>query len=147
MQEISRIIKPSRAILPFFQLIIAAFTVAIVFVSYTYIPIKIIMLTACGVFTATGAFTVLIYFPLWFKHLQYSIDNETITKKSGAIFRFERTVKFSSIQFCDIISTPFSSHTSLNFLVLNVYGGKMLLLFLKKSEMDFILHRTGKDYC
>ena len=147
MQDISRIIKPGKAVLPLFQLISAAFTVAVVFVAYTYIPVRIIMLIVCGVFTAAGAFIVFIYFPLWFSHLQYSIDSETITKKSGAIFRFERTVKFSSIQFCDIISTPFSSHTSLNFLVLNVYGGKMLLLFLKKSELDLILHRTGKDYC
>ena len=72
---------------------------------------------------------------------------EYITKKSGVFFKVEQTVKFSSIQYLNIITSPFSKITGLNFIILNVYGGKMLLLFLRHSDSREILKYIGDDYC
>ena len=142
-----KVIKADRSILPVIQLITAAVTIVLSACAYKLIPIRIVMLSVCAVFAVIGLFLLFIYLPLWFRRLQYSVTNETITKKSGVFFNTERTLKFNSIQFADIISFPFSKHIGLNFIILNAYGGKLALLFLKEQDKKAILKNMGKDYC
>lgn len=142
-----KVIKADRTILPLIQLITAIISAMLTMASYKFISIRIVMLIFCGIFLLTGAFLVLFYLPLWFRRLQYSITNETVTKRCGVFFTTERTVRFSSVQFADIVSFPFSKFTGLNFIILSAYGGKIALLFLKEQDKKTLLKNIGRDYC
>jgi len=142
-----KIIKPDKNVLALIQVIIAAFAGASAYMIYTFIPMKNIMLFINVIFIFISAVADFFYLPLWFRKMQIVLGKDGIKKVSGVFFSFERTVNYTSVQFADIISFPFSKHIGLNFIVLNVYGGKMLLPFLKKQDKLYILKYIGRDYC
>ena len=142
-----KIYRADRTALNILKFAIVAVSALLAILSYEFIPFHKLMLFICILCTVLGCVIAFIYIPMWFTQLQYHVSPGYITKKSGVFFKVEQTVKFSSIQYLNIITSPFSKITGLNFIILNVYGGKMLLLFLRHSDSREILKYIGDDYC
>lgn len=131
--------KPDKNALLSVRLIVLALALFITGASKLYIPIDIIVIIiGIAVLTAVIFFDC-IYLPLYFSNLHYETDGETITKYSGVIFRTNRTVKFSTVQYTAVVTTPFSKATGLNFAILFVYGGQLRLIFLDHSDCAEII--------
>ena len=115
-----KIFFADKTFLSFLQSIILIVSALIVILAFNLIPIYMLMLIVCILFSAAGIFTVFIYLPLWFSHLRYYVGEKSITKRSGAFFTNEQTIKYSSIQYSSIITGPFSRITGLNFIIIYV---------------------------
>lgn len=132
-------IKPDKHALTSVRLIVLALAFLIAGAAKLYIPIDIIVIIiGIAVLTAVIFFNC-IYLPLYFANLHYEIDGNTITKYSGVIFRTNRTIKFSTVQYTALVTTPLSKITGLNFAVLFVYGGQLRLIFLNYSDCTEII--------
>jgi membrane protein YdbS with pleckstrin-like domain len=91
------------------------------------------------VFSVIGFFVEIVYLPLYFKSIKYYVSPKRVIKVSGVIVTSRQIVKTNSIQYTTVIGTPFSKCTGLNFMVLNTFGGQMVLYFLKKNDVDEII--------
>ncbi len=80
-----------------------------------------------------------IYIKLMLKNLIVYIDENEVTLQSGIIISCERRMKISRIELIYFIKTPFSKYTSLNFIVLCVYGKKLVLPFIKDTDSKEIV--------
>jgi len=99
-----------------------------------FIPYHKIMRFASVLCIVLGIFISCVYLPLWFAHLRYSFSDTHIVKRSGAFYIKEQTVSFKSIQYTETVSLPFIKIAGLRYIVLNVFGGKMILFFLKEKD-------------
>ena len=107
--------------------------------SWNFIPYHNLMVFSCLLFIFLGIFFSAVYLPFWFAHLQYNFTESYITMRCGAFMITEQTVKFSSVQYTGILKCPFFSSTGLNLIVLNVFGGRMILFFLKEKDLQELL--------
>ena len=80
-----------------------------------------------------------VYLPLYFSSIKYTATETEIMKSSGVFIKTHQSVRYSSVQYTSVISSPFSQYTGLNFIVFFVYGGQLRLLFLKQSDAQEIL--------
>lgn len=111
-----------------------------------FIKIRVLRLVLSITFAAIGLIMIFFYLPMYFKRLSYCENGSEIKKTGGVFFKTSRSIKYSSIQYSTVITMPFSSHTGLNFIIFYVYGGKFLMLFLKKEDMQEILNSSGTLY-
>lgn len=132
-------IKPDKHALTSLRLIVLIISFLITGAAKLYIPIDIIVIIIGIAVLTVIIFFNCIYLPLYFSNLYYEIDSQTITKYSGVIFRTNRTIKFSTVQYTALVTTPLSKITGLNFAVLFVYGGQLRLIFLKHSDCTEII--------
>lgn len=123
-----------------FILFAAIITLSAVYLSF----LPILMWILIGVFSAVLLIVVIIWLPLYFKSLSYYVSNEEIVTNSGVFFKNKTVVKVSSIQYFVYMGTPFSNHTGINFLSLNVLGGNVFLMFLNKKDIDEIIKMISK---
>ena len=142
-----KIIMPDKAA----QYILTALTVLLsgilTVLSWYFIPLLTkptafyykLMLFSCALFVTLGIFVAGVYLPCWFAHLQYNVTDSHITKRSGAFYITERTVRFSSVQYTDTMRFPLTKSLGLGFVMLHVLGGGMLLMFLKEKDIQEIL--------
>lgn len=79
------------------------------------------------------------YLPLFLKSIHYTVTDTEIIKSSGVVMRLHQSVRYASIQYVNVITTPFSQYTGLNFIICFVYGGQLRLLFLNHSDAKEIL--------
>lgn len=141
-------IRPDKHALTSVRLIVLALALAVTGAAKLYIPIDIVVIIiGIAVLTAVIFFDC-IYFPLYFSNLYYETDGKTITKYSGVIFRTNRTIRYSTVQYTAVVTTPFSKFTGLNFAVLFVYGGQLRLIFLDHRDCAEIVRLasvSGKE--
>lgn len=99
------------------------------------------------VWLLVGSFFAGIFLPLYFRNTTYFVSGTTIVKQSGVFFLHKQTMRVRAIQYTTAIHGPFSKVSGLNLLVLNALGGRMLLFFLNRHDMDEILRllRTQLD--
>lgn len=97
-----------------------------------------VMWIAVGVVAAAYIFFGIIYLPLYFRNAAYIISNEEISKHAGFFIRTKQYMRFSAVQHAALITTPFSNYTGLNFIMISALGGKMMLLFLSRSDAEEI---------
>lgn len=127
-------IRPDKHALLSVRLIVLALAVLVTGAAKLYIPVEIVVIIiGIAVLTAVIFFDC-IYLPLYFSNLYYETDGKTITKYSGVVFRTNRSVKFSTVQYTAVVTTPFSKLTGLNFAVLFVYGGQLRLNFMDHGD-------------
>lgn len=98
--------------------------------------IPILMIILCVIFALVGLFITLIYLPVYFRNLTYTLSQNQIIRKSGFFFHKTQTMLIETIQFSSSICTPFSRITGLNFIMLYAYGGMMTIMFLKRCDFD-----------
>ncbi|MDE6020394.1 MAG: hypothetical protein K2H01_05280 [Ruminococcus sp.] len=85
-----------------------------------------------------------IYIPLSLSRVAIYINDNEIILKSGIIAVCERHMKVNRIELIYTISTPFSEYTGLNFSVLCVYGKRLVLPFMKKTDAEEIISILSK---
>ena len=110
----------------------------------SFIPIIMIVLSV--IFAVVGFFTAIVYLPVYFRKLSYTISDNKIIKKSGFFFYKTQMMQIKTIQFSTTVSTPFSKITGLNFIFLYAYGGMMTVLFLDRHDFDEIDRRLKSVY-
>lgn len=86
-----------------------------------------------------GGFFIGIYLPLYFRNTAYFISHRTLIKQSGIFFVRKQTLRADAIQYTTAVTGPFSKSNGLNLLILNALGGRMMLFFLSRRDMDEIL--------
>ncbi len=95
---------------------------------------SISMWTAAGICTAAALLVCLLYLPLYFRNLECAVTQAQITVRSGILFKRERSVRLQTVQFVQIITGPGDGIWGMNFILLHVYGGRLLLPFLARQD-------------
>lgn len=115
-------------------------TAIVAFLTYRYLSfIPIFMWSIMLVFITICFFVAIIYLPLYFKSVNYYATDKKIIKHSGVFYKTNQVMRFDSIQYTTVISTLFSKKTGFNFVMLNAFGGRMILTFLKQRDLEEIM--------
>jgi hypothetical protein len=83
-----------------------------------------------------------VYFPLYFSSLAYETTSTEVIKHSGVIVRSHQAIRFDSIQYTTVVSSPLSQYTGFNFVIFFIYGGQLRLDFLSRQDTIEILKST-----
>lgn len=137
--------KPDRHAMLTLRILTAVIALLLLGISQLYFPVHIITIIIAAAIITALIFVDFIYLPLYFSSLSYESDGESITRHGGVVFKSHMTVKYSTVQYTAVITTPFSKHTGLNFAVLFVYGGQLRLDFLNYNDCEEILRLAGKS--
>jgi len=122
-------------------ILIAAFiSGAAVYIIPNEIAVKITVLSVCGI----ALLFMLVYLPLYIASVDYAAGKDEIMRTSGVFIKYRQSVRYSSVQYVSVISSPFPERTGMNFLILFVYGGSMRLSFLEYRDMQEILALVGE---
>lgn len=105
---------------------------------------KVLVILIDTIIGAGAFFVMFAYLPLFLKSIHYMITDTEIIKSSGVMIKLHQSVKYSSIQYVNVITTPFSQYTGLNFIMCFVYGGQLSLLFLNHNDAKEILDKIEK---
>lgn len=135
--------KPARNALFSLQLIVLFISLLLLAVARMFIPVDIIVGIIAIAIGTVDIFLDFIYLPLYFASVRCEMTNDKITRHSGVIFKTSQTVRFSTVQYTTLVVTPFSKYTGLNFVIMFVYGGQMLLLFLSAEDAQLVLEYAG----
>ncbi len=135
--------KPARSALFSVQLIVITISLLLLGIARMFIPVDVIVGIIAIAIGTIDIFLDFIYLPLYFSSVRCEMTNDKITRHSGVIFKTSQTVRFSTVQYTTLVVTPFSKNTGLNFVIMFVYGGQMLLLFLSLEDAERVLEYAG----
>lgn len=135
--------KPERKALNALRIIILIVSVVLIGGLKIYIPVDIVFMIFAVAIVMTDIVMIFIYLPIYFSSLSYDMTDEKIVKHSGVFFKSHQSIRFSTVQYSTVVTTPLSNKTGLNFVVLFVYGGNLRLVFLKEDDAMEILRRCG----
>lgn len=97
-------------------------------------------------FAMTAVIICFLCMPLYFAKLKCIVTANQITVRTGIFFRREQSVRLQSIQFIQLITGPLDGILGMNFIILYVYGGSLMIFFLKNTdrhELIKFLERKG----
>lgn len=87
-----------------------------------------------------------LWMPMYFARLECIVTSNQITIRTGILLQREQSIRLQSVQYVQLITGPFDGMLGLNFILLYVYGGSMMIFFLsqqsRKELVDF-LQRKG----
>ncbi|MDE6762847.1 MAG: PH domain-containing protein [Oscillospiraceae bacterium] len=106
---------------------------------------EIIIWIFIGLLVTAYVVFLMIILPLWYRSVSYALSSDEIVMRSGVFFSNTVYVKMSSIQYTTTVSMPLSKYTSFNFLLINAYGGRLVMMFLSHSDMEEI-HKKIRTY-
>ena len=106
---------------------------------------EIIIWIFIGLLVTAYVVFLMIILPLWYRSVSYTLSSDEIVMRSGVFFSNTVYVKMSSIQYTTTVSMPLSKYTSFNFLLINAYGGRLVMMFLSHSDMEEI-HKKIRTY-
>ena len=86
------------------------------------------------VFSVTAAVLSFFCIPLYFSNLKCIVTANQVTIRTGMFFRREQSIRLQSVQFVQLITGPWDGILGLNFIILYVYGGSLMIFFLKKND-------------
>lgn len=136
--------KPDKHALLTMRIIIATISLLLILAVKIYIPITVIVLIIAVALGTVDIFLIFVYMPLYFASVRYDFAEDTITRHGGAFVKSHKSVRISKIQYTTVVTTPFSQYTSLNFVILFVYGGQLRMLFLTLDDAMKVLKLTGE---
>ncbi len=105
----------------------------------------VIMWILILIFGITAAVLSLFCLPVYFSNLKCIVTASQITVHTGMLFLREQSVRLQNIQFIQLI-TGFGGRFGMNFVILYVYGGSLMIFFMKKKdrqELTEFLERKG----
>ena len=106
---------------------------------------EIIIWILIGLLVTAYVIFLMIILPLWYRSVSYTLSADEIIIRSGVFFSNTVYVKMSSVQYTTTVSKPLSKYTSFNFLLINAYGGRLVMMFLSHSDMEEI-HKKIRTY-
>ncbi len=136
--------KPDKNALLTMRIIILTISLLLSLGVRIYIALTVIVLIIAAAFGTVDIFLIFVYLPLYFSSVCYDMTEDMITRHGGAFVKSHKSVKISKIQYTTVVTTPFSQYTSLNFVILFVYGGQLRMLFLDLDDAMEILKITGE---
>ncbi len=101
-------------------------------------PYRIIMWLVILLFWTSYIVILFIAMPIYFSRTNYFISKNEIAKQSGIIYFTRQIMRTESIQYVTTLSTPLSSFSGFNFIFFNALGGRVVLFFLSKKDMNEI---------
>ena len=134
---------PDRHCLTTLRILITAIVFIILFAVRYFIPVDKIVMLCIIVVIAIACFEMFVHLPMFFNSISYSATSTEVTKSSGVFIKVHQSVRYSSIQYTTVISSPFSQYTGFNFIIFFVYGGQLRLLFLKQADAQEIIKLSG----
>ncbi|MGN0594933.1 MAG: PH domain-containing protein [Hominimerdicola sp.] len=81
---------------------------------------------------------VMIVLPVYFKKAFFTVSSKEITIHNGFISTQSTFIPASSVKSVTLVVLPLSKYTGMNFVVLNTFGARAVMLFLSKSDMNEI---------
>lgn len=106
----------------------------------------VIMWILIVLFVVSAVILCFICMPLYFSHLRCIVTANQVTVCTGMFAHREQSIRLQSVQFVQLITGPLDGIFGLNFMILYVYGGSLMIFFLKKSdrrELVELLERKG----
>ncbi|WP_303835820.1 PH domain-containing protein [Ruminococcus flavefaciens] len=134
---------PDRHCLSTLRILITAAVGIISAAAKYFIPFDNIVFIIVVSTVSIACFEMFIHLPMYFSSIKYTATETEVMKSSGVFIKVHQSVRYSSIQYTTIISSPFSQYTGFNFIIFFVYGGQLRLLFLKQSDAKEILELSG----
>ena len=134
---------PDKHCLTTMRLLITAAVIIILSAVRYFVPVDKIVFFSEIIVIFIALLEMFVHLPLFFSSIKYTATDTEITKSSGVFIKVHQSVRYSSIQYTTIISSPFSHYTGFNFIIFFVYGGQLRLLFLKQSDAKEIIAMSG----
>lgn len=134
---------PDRHCLSTLRILITAATAVIIAAARYFLPSDRIVFWITLAAAAVACIEMFVHLPLYFSSIRYTATSTEVTKSSGVFIKVRQSVRYSSIQYTTVISSPFSHYTGFNFIVFFVYGGQLRLLFLRQSDAREIIELSG----
>lgn len=134
---------PDRHCLSTMRIMITAAAVAVLAAARYFITLYNIVFFTTVVVVFIACFEMFVHLPMYFSSISYTATDTEIMKSSGVFFKVHQSIRYSSIQYTTVVSSPFSQYTGFNFIIFFVYGGQLRLLFLKQSDAKEIIRMSG----
>lgn len=135
---------PDKSCLFTLRILISVVAVVLIIAVKYFFTVDLLVMLISTIICAGAFFLMFAYLPMFLKSIKYTVTGTEISRSSGVIMKTHQSVRYSSIQYTNVITTPFSQYTGLNFIICFVYGGKIKLLFLNHSDAKEILERVEK---
>lgn len=87
----------------------------------------------------------LVYLPMYFSSISCTVNRHEISVEKGVFIRKRQSVKLASVRYITAIDIPLLRFASFNTVVFFVYGGKLAIPFLNRSDMSEIMRLAAKE--
>ena len=129
------------------QILVCLFAALLIAASARFLYRWVVLMWSLIILFAVTA-VVLSFFcmPLYFSNLKCLVTANQVTIRTGMFFQREQSIRLQSVQFVQTVTGPWDGILGLNFIILYVYGGSLMIFFLKKSDrLEFteFLERKG----
>ena len=95
---------------------------------------ELIMWILISVFGGSAFVIGLICLPLFFRNLRCYASESRVSVMAGILFVREQSIRLERVQFVQIVTGPFDGIFGMNFIILHVYGGQLLIPFLLTGD-------------
>ena len=134
--------QPDRHGLISVRILTTLFSVILSIISKIYVISEFLLFIVIIFIVTISIFVMFVYFPLYFSSLAYETTSTEVIKHSGVIVRSHQAIRFDSIQYTTVVSSPLSQYTGFNFVIFFIYGGQLRLDFLSRQDTIEILKST-----
>ncbi len=134
--------QPDRHGLISVRILTTLFSVILSIISNIYVISEFLLFIVIIFIVTISIFVIFVYFPLYFSSLAYETTSTEVIKHSGVIVRSHQAIRFDSIQYTTVVSSPLSQYTGFNFVIFFIYGGQLRLDFLSRQDTIEILKST-----
>ena len=134
--------QPDRHGLISVRILTTLFSVILSVISKIYVISEFLLFIVIIFIVTISIFVMFVYFPLYFSSLAYETTSTEVIKHSGVIVRSHQAIRFDSIQYTTVVSSPLSQYTGFNFVIFFIYGGQLRLDFLSRQDTIEILKST-----
>lgn len=135
---------PDRNCLFSLRIIITVVSVLLIIAVKYFFTVDLLVMLISIIIGAGAFFVMFAYLPMFIGSIKYTLTESEIITSGGVIMQIHKSVKYTSIQYKNVITTPFSQYTGLNFIVCFVYGGQVRLLFLNHADAKEIIERIDR---
>ncbi len=130
--------KSAAAVISVISAIISV--VLMVVIRFVFRSRTVILTAGTAIAVLTLMFT-LIYIPLYFSLVKYTLTETELLSERGVIIRRKSAIRLSCVQSYTLYIPKRAFLSGLSVVLLNVYGGTLAVLFLKRSDIEeLILH-------
>lgn len=138
-------ITPDIHCLRVMQIIISAAGILIAaLLAETSVPERLRLILGGSIIAVALGYS-LIYLPLFFFSIKYTVTESEITVSKGVFIRRRQAVKFSSVRYVTAVDFPLLRFVSFSTVIFFVYGGKLAVPFLSVSDMRELLRLASKE--